>query len=487
MYENAVKTVKQSLKQDADYIQTGMLLSKDNYLKALQLPNKRNTRITIINNNGEVIYDNEARIADMPNHNDRQEFIEALTNGSGSSKRVSDTLSRETFYYAIRLADGDVLRVAQSADSIYSIFATNIPYFVVIMIIACLVSIFLAKYITKKMLLPLENIDLEHPLENETYDEIAPFLLRIDKQQKTLLDNLQVLQQKQNELNAIMGNMNEGMILLNDKNSIVAINESAAKLLNLGKADGIVGKNIVTVERSKKLLDFLTDIDINDRHETVIKKEDRMYEFRGSSVSGKGKVILIFDVTEKIAAEVLRREFSANVSHELKTPLQSILGYTELIKGGIAKKEDVPRFLEKIHQETEHLIELINNIIKLSQLDEKESTNEFESVNLKKLVIDATQRMKVISDKKELRVQIYGGDVFVNGVKSILTEVIYNLIDNAIKYNINNGSVDIFVKNIGTNAEINIIDTGCGIAATDQERIFERYQHTDSKGQLITD
>ena len=350
---------------------------------------------------------------------------------------------------------------------------------IAVVLVVALVAMLLARRITDKMVLPLDQVDLENPLENDTYDELAPFLTRIAQQQRQVSEGLKQLRQKQNELAAITQSMNEGLILLNDRQNILSINDSAAKLFGLQDHE-VVGKNILTLERGQEVQELLQKVAVGGSGESLYQKDGRFYQLCGSSVGGKGSVLLIFDVTEKRAAETLRREFSANVSHELKTPLQSILGYAEIMKNGLVQEGDKQRFLEKIYSEAGHLIVLIDNIMKLSRLDESANNmNNLEIIELKKLAEGTVQRLQEQAAGKNVAISVSGCEAEVEGVPAVLSEVIYNLIDNGIKYNRENGSVEITVAVIPGEAVLTFKDTGCGIGSADKERVFERFYRVD--------
>lgn len=372
-----------------------------------------------------------------------------------------------------------MLRVARTTDSVFATVAGSIPYMIVVVLLVAFVAMLLARRITDKMVLPLEQVDLEHPLENDTYDELAPFLTRISQQQKQVSEGLQQLRQKQNELTAITQSMNEGLILLNDRQNILSINDSAARLFGL-QGNEVAGKNILTLERGQEVQELLQKVAAAGSGESLYQKDGRYYQLCGSSVGGKGSVLLIFDVTEKRAAETLRREFSANVSHELKTPLQSILGYAEIMKNGLVQEGDKQRFLEKIYSEAGHLIGLIDNIMKLSRLDEAAGDmKNLEMVELKKLAENTAQRLQAQAAGKNITVSVSGCEAEVEGVPAILGEVVYNLIDNGIKYNRDGGRVDVTVAVVPGEAVLTFKDTGCGIGSADKERVFERFYRVD--------
>ena len=479
MYQGSMTTMQHDLRQEAAFIKIGMEQGEKSYLQALQAEGNKVTRVTLVAPDGKVMYDNYVPAEKLLNHKDREEVQSALTDGVGLAERMSDTLSEKTFYYALRLENGDVLRVARTTDSVFATVAGSIPYMIAVVLLVAFVAMLLARRITDKMVLPLEQVDLEHPLENDTYDELAPFLTRISQQQKQVSEGLQQLRQKQNELTAITQSMNEGLILLNDRQNILSINDSAARLFGL-QGNEVAGKNILTLERGQEVQELLQKVAAAGSGESLYQKDGRYYQLCGSSVGGKGSVLLIFDVTEKLAAETLRREFSANVSHELKTPLQSILGYAEIMKNGLVQEGDKQRFLEKIYSEAGHLIGLIDNIMKLSRLDEAAGDmKNLEMVELKKLAENTAQRLQAQAAGKNITVSVSGCEAEVEGVPAILGEVIYNLIDNGIKYNRDGGRVNVTVAVVPGEAVLIFKDTGCGIGSADKERVFERFYRVD--------
>ena len=486
MYQGSMTTMQRDLRQEATFIKMGLEQSGKSYLQALTMESGKLTRVTLIAPDGRVIYDNHVAAEKMLNHKDREEVQEALASGIGLAERMSDTLSEKTFYFALRLDNGDILRVARTTDSVFATVAGSIPYMIAVVLVVALVAMLLARRITDKMVLPLDQVDLENPLENDTYDELAPFLTRIAQQQRQVSEGLKQLRQKQNELAAITQSMNEGLILLNDRQNILSINDSAAKLFGLQDHE-VVGKNILTLERGQEVQELLQKVAVGGSGESLYQKDGRFYQLCGSSVGGKGSVLLIFDVTEKRAAETLRREFSANVSHELKTPLQSILGYAEIMKNGLVQEGDKQRFLEKIYSEAGHLIVLIDNIMKLSRLDESANNmNNLEIIELKKLAEGTVQRLQEQAAGKNVAISVSGCEAEVEGVPAVLSEVIYNLIDNGIKYNRENGSVEITVAVIPGEAVLTFKDTGCGIGSADKERVFERFYRVDKSRSKLT-
>ncbi len=469
---------KKELAQEARYISMGLESGGNDFLNKIAAENGSNVRITLIDKDGIVLFDNQAEAKTLENHAMRQEIMEAVAVGAGEAERFSDTLDKTTYYYAVRLEDGKILRLARTIDSIYKSVLQMLPIMGGIVIVVAFLASIVARRVTFNLIKPLDQVNLDEPLDNETYDELAPFLTRIAKQKRQLSKNLKKLRGKQEELTIITNNMNEGLVLLNGQQNVLFINESAAKIFGFSTKE-VIGRNILTVDRAQEVQDLLQKVSQAGKGEGLYEKDGHFYQLSGSSVNGSGSVILIYDVTEKMTAEKLRREFSANVSHELKTPLQSILGYAEIMKNGLVKDEDKQRFLERIHAEAGNMIELIQNIMELSRLDENKTLDEFEDVDLLKLAQSVTLRLKHKAQTKGVTLNVSGSSACVCGVQSILSEVLYNLVDNSIKYNKDNGKVDVKVQDGSEDVTVSVSDTGIGIGAADRERVFERFYRAD--------
>lgn len=469
---------KKELAQEARYISMGLESGGNDFLNKIAAENGSNVRITLIDKDGIVLFDNQAEAKTLENHAMRQEVMEAVAVGAGEAERFSDTLDKTTYYYAVRLEDGKILRLARTIDSIYKSVLQMLPIMGGIVIVVAFLASIVARRVTFNLIKPLDQVNLDEPLDNETYDELAPFLTRIAKQKRQLSKNLKKLRGKQEELTIITNNMNEGLVLLNGQQNVLFINESAAKIFGFS-AKEVIGRNILTVDRAQEVQDLLQKVSQAGKGEGLYEKDGHFYQLSGSSVNGSGSVILIYDVTEKMTAEKLRREFSANVSHELKTPLQSILGYAEIMKNGLVKDEDKQRFLERIHAEAGNMIELIQNIMELSRLDENKTLDEFEDVDLLKLAQSVTLRLKHKAQTKGVTLNVSGSSACVCGVQSILSEVLYNLVDNSIKYNKDNGKVDVKVQDGSAEVTVSVSDTGIGIGTADRERVFERFYRAD--------
>lgn len=469
---------KKELAQEARYISMGLESGGNDFLNKIAAENGSNVRITLIDKDGIVLFDNQAEAKTLENHAMRQEIMEAVAVGAGEAERFSDTLDKTTYYYAVRLEDGKILRLARTIDSIYKSVLQMLPIMGGIVIVVAFLASIVARRVTFNIIKPLDQVNLDEPLDNETYDELAPFLTRIAKQKRQLSKNLKKLRGKQEELTIITNNMNEGLVLLNGQQNVLFINESAAKIFGFSTKE-VIGRNILTVDRAQEVQDLLQKVSQAGKGEGLYEKDGHFYQLSGSSVNGSGSVILIYDVTEKMTAEKLRREFSANVSHELKTPLQSILGYAEIMKNGLVKDEDKQRFLERIHAEAGNMIELIQNIMELSRLDENKTLDEFEDVDLLKLAQSVILRLKHKAQTKGVTLNVSGSSACVCGVQSILSEVLYNLVDNSIKYNKDNGKVDVKVQDGSEEVTVSVSDTGIGIGAADRERVFERFYRAD--------
>lgn len=440
----------------------------------------RDYRITWIDKDGVVLYDSELNTAQMENHLKREEVIEAFEKGFGESRRYSDTLLQQSLYCAQSLPDGTVLRLSISQDSIVTLLWGMAWWVCIIFVIAVLLSVVLAVRLARKIVKPLNDINLDAPLSNEEYDELSPLLLRIDVQQKELKLQEETLHQKQDELETIINSMNEGMLLLNGEGKVVSINPAACSLLGAGT--DCIGADMLTLNRNLDLQELLSQALSGRRGERIVElgkswqvdANPIIYENRI-----KGAAMFFFDVTERQKAEQLRREFSANVSHELKTPLHSISGYAELLKNHMVKSEDVIPFCEKIYDEAQRMMRLVEDIISLSRLDEGAEGMERGSVDLYELAQRVVKSLEPEAEAASVSVNLSGEPAVLTGFLQPLHSIIYNLCDNAVKYNKRGGSVDVHVKKENGNVVLCVRDTGIGIDVKEQERIFERFYRVD--------
>lgn len=449
------------------------------YLDDLNLESK-SFRLTWIDAQGNVLYDTKADGSSMENHADREEFRQAVKNGFGESSRYSSTLMEKTLYRAQKLRDGSVLRISVSRATSGVLLLGMLQPILLVLIAALVLSALLSKRIARWVVAPLENLDLEHPLENDTYEELAPLLGRINQQRRQIDLQLAKLQRKNDEFAQITGSMKEGLILLNEKNQILSINPMAQRLFETD--DACVGEDFLTIERSPEVNAAIADALQKGYREIQMQRRERTYQLDISAISSCGSVIgaviLAFDVTETARAEQSRREFTANVSHELKTPLQSIMGSAELIENGLVAEQDLPRFVGHIRTEAARLVSLIEDIIRLSQLDEGASL-PFEVCDLSEIAREVTDTLADTADKKQVTLEFAGQPLKLCSVRRLLSEICYNLCENAIKYNREGGSVQVSTERQGENAVLTVSDTGIGIPQEHQERVFERFYRVD--------
>lgn len=477
MYEYFVSQQKLKLDSLTDLAAQGVSDEGMAYLDGLDVSG---VRLTWIAADGTVLYDNQADAATMENHAGRAEVKEALDTGMGESERMSATLAEKTIYRAERLSDGTVIRVAVMQYTIWSMIIGVLQPFAVVLLIALILSGFLARRLALRIVKPLNTLDLEHPLENDAYEELSPLLSRIERQRRQIKNQMNELRWKQDEFAAITGGMSEGLILLNGKNTIVSINPAAAKLF--GAREDSVGRDMLTLERSLAMQELIGEARKSGHTRRVMSLAGGEYQVNASLVRTQGKAagiaIFAFDVTEKESAEQRRREFSANVSHELKTPLHAIMGTAELIENGLVKSEDLPRFGERIRTEAGRLVALINDIIRLSQLDEGAELPT-EKVDLLVLAKEAAQAVSGTAAARGIDIDVKGESTMMTGVRRMLYEIAYNLIDNAVKYNVEGGRVHVTVARKGAAATLIVADTGIGIPREHQSRVFERFYRVD--------
>lgn len=437
-------------------------------------------RVTLITSEGVVLYDNMADAASMENHLEREEIADALQSGSGESVRFSSTLTTKTFYQAKRLEDGSILRISFTKNSVLSILLGMLTPVLIILVAAIILSSILASRIAKRTITSLNTLDLEHPLNNNTYDELSPLLLRISHQKRQIESQRSELNKKRDEFSLITQSMNEGLVLLNDKGVIVSINPAAQHVFRTDAS--CIGKDFFIVERSSEIRGAMKTAADSGHGQTKLRRAGRRYEINASRIDfnneAVGTAILVFDVTEKALLEQQRREFTANVSHELKTPLQSIMGRAELIENGVAKPEDMPRFGGCIRSEAARLLILIEDIIHLSQLDEGGEL-PWENVDLYEIATETLELLQDTATDRKVRLSLAGSPASVNGVRGLLSEIIYNLCDNAIKYNHEDGLVEVSVSDDENKAVIRVKDTGIGIPIEHQKRVFERFYRVD--------
>jgi len=467
------------LREEAGIISTGIEQDGQEYLDQLNTTR----RVTLIASNGKVLFDNEADAVTMENHSDRTEVKEALQSGQGHSIRKSETMTKETLYYALRLNDGDILRVAVTQDSIWAILKHLLKPSVILFMTTVLLSLGLANLVTRNILSPLNKMDLDNIEDNDViYDELSPLLKRLQTQQETIRRQLNAASQKREEFNLITENMSEGFLVIDKNTDILSWNPSALGLL--GIVDEPSG-SVLKLNRSREFRETIFKVLCGKKEELELKRENRTYKLIANPAYDDnhneviGAVIVILDETESIKRENFRREFTANVSHELKTPLTSISGFAELMMAGGMPEDTVRDFSKSIYDEASRLISLVNDIINLSSLDDESVEYDWEMLDLYQIASEEISHVQLAADKKDVSIKLSGDHGKITGVRRVVSEMIYNICDNAVKYNKEHGSVNVKIETTASHVLVRIQDTGIGIPEADQNRIFERFYRVD--------
>lgn len=489
LYEHYSNLQTEQLKETASYIEQGYEAAGQSYLEMLHTGTNR---VTLIAKDGTVLYDSQEQdVSQMGNHADREEVQQAEQDGVGFSRRFSSTMSKETVYYAIRLSDQSVLRVSVEYRSLFAMMGVLLMQALFILLVMLILALLVSYQLTKKIVKPINTLDLEHPEQVSTYEELDPLLCKLASQNREIVQKMDILRQQQYEFSMITEHMQEGLFVIDHAYTILTCNQSAMRLFGLQHS--VLQKNILTVERGEPFRNVLEQA-LRGRHCTSqLEREGRVYQLIANPVLHNetpqemqtqeddliGVVILILDITEKETQERYRREFTANVSHELKTPLTSISGIAEIMKNGIMLPADVPHFAGKIYDESQRLITLIGDIIKLSQLDEQSVPFAWESVNLLELAEDVQKRLQSVCEKRKITFQVTGTPCIVQGVRQVLDEMVYNISENAIKYNREAGSITVTTGYKEQHPFIRVTDTGIGIPKAEQERVFERFYRVD--------
>ena len=438
------------------------------------------SRITWVAADGRVLFDSDASAGEMDNHADRSEIAEALETGSGESERYSATMTEKTLYMARRLSDGSVLRVSSAFYTILTVALGSMQALFAILLAAIAVSVLLARRLSRRIITPLNTLDLQHPLDNDAYEELSPLLKRIDQQNKRIEAQVAELKRRQDEFSAVTRSMNEGLVLLNAENHVLSLNPAAMRLFNAD--EDCVGRDFVTVSRDVPVTNAVRDALSTGRGAAQLERGERIYQIECSRIESDGAILgvalVAFDTTERAQAEQMKREFTANVSHELKTPLQSIMGSAELLENGLVKSEDQPRFIERIRSEAARLMALIEDIIRLSELDEGAAV-PMETVDLLSVAKDAADTLQESANKKNVTLVLEGESAPIQGAPRLIYEIAYNLCDNAIRYNRAGGHVSVRVQPENGYALLEVADDGIGIPEEHQRRVFERFYRVD--------
>ncbi len=488
MYSAMTEELYNEVKNEARFISSALNYFEDDTENAAayisETGSKNKNRITLCSPDGTVLYDNYADASALDNHSSRPEIAAARENGEGASVRASDTLGEQTFYYAVRLENGSVLRIANTSKSAVGLLAGSLIWIVFTALLIIGISAVGAAVLTGIVIKPVNGLDLDNPASNVTYEELSPLLTRMDKQSERIAAQIEELSRQKNELEYIMENMSEGLVILGTNGNVLSENPSAEKILGT-RSEGDYTKLCRDIEYLNAAEKALR----GEKSSARLEKNGRVYRIASSPVPGNSKygaLLFITDITEQENAERLRREFSANVSHELKTPLTSIMGASELIENGMAKREDVPRFAEKIHTEAVRLLALIEDIIKISRLDEGGLTREFENVRLDELCREVISELKEKADSKNIALNSDLDEVTIHGVRTVLREMIFNLCDNGIAYNKSGGYVHISLKKTAGGCALKISDNGIGIPEEHRRRIFERFYRVDKSRSKAT-
>ena len=476
LYEYFNNSLLKELRNEADIVEQGIELYGEKYLENIDSAN----RITWIESDGDVLYDSEIDASKLENHSEREEVIEAFESGSGSSQRYSTTFAERNIYYAKLLDNDTVIRISSSQYTVWALLLAMVEPMLFVFVIVIIISVFLAVALSKKIVRPLNDMDLENPDVDESYPEISPLLKKISRQNMLINRQMKALKKNEDEFMTITSNMSEGLVIIDKNTEILSFNSGALKLLGKDKAE--LGESIFTLNRSEGFRNAVDEALKGNHGEGSLEIDGRICQVLANpvfDVDVRGAVVLIMDVTEKEQREALRREFTSNVSHELKTPLTSIYGISEIMMNGIVKPEDMDRFAENIHNESGRLINLVSDIIRLSQLDELSDEIEKVPVDIYASAKSVAERLKSLAEKNEVTIDVSGEKTIINGVNSMIDEIIYNLCENAVKYNKTGGKVSIFAGIENGKKTIKVSDTGIGIPKEDFNRIFERFYRVD--------
>ena len=438
-------------------------------------------RVTWVAADGTVLWDNREDPARMDDHAGREEIHEAMMLGKGHSARYSDTLAQKTLYYALRLSDGSVLRVSDTQYSVWILVLQAMQPVMLVMVLAFCLALWLAGRLARQLVEPINAMDVNDPGEELEYEELAPLVGKLRSQNRQISHQMEDLRRRREEFTAITENMSEGLLIIDRETRVLSYNAAALRLLD-AKAPA-EGESVLVLNREPGFRRCVDEALSGRRREELLEREDVCCRVLANPVEQDGDltgaVLIVLDVTEKEQREALRREFTANVSHELKTPLTSILGTAEILKNGMVKPEDIPHFAGNIHREAQRLIRMVNDIIKLSRLDEGGAAAQWETVSLRQVAENVLDQLSVAAERKEVALTLEGDCGSVRGVPQIVEEIIYNLCDNAIAYNKPGGSVRVTLSSPAEGQQVTVADTGIGIPPELRERVFERFYRVD--------
>lgn len=477
LYRYFGNEIKDELRNEASYLVAGVEMQGEEYLENVSF---KDSRVTYISQDGTVLFDSEADTVSMDNHSHREEVVEAAKQGTGEAYRVSNTLSEMTIYYALRLSDETILRVSTTQYSVLALIYQLIQPVLIILVLMIILSVIFAARISKKIVQPVNELDLEHPEENQVYEEVAPLLSKIHRQNRQIKEQLDTARQQQAEFSIITENMQEGLLVIDRYTMILSGNSSVWKLFQTKEK---TGESIYSLDRSEEFRKVVETV-LEGRHgDSILKFQGGHVRLIANPVYREGEtvgaVLLLVDVTEQVERETLRREFSANVSHELKTPLTSISGFAEIIQDGFVKPEDIKVFAGRIYKEAQRLIQLVEDVIKISQLDEGEVPYQWQKEDLYNISKSVLDNLREVANRRNIQLYIEGERTILRTVRPIFEEALYNLCENAIKYNKENGNVSIVLTENKNEVRITVKDTGIGIPAEDQSRVFERFYRVD--------
>lgn len=478
LFNHSQNQLLDELRSEAGYISYAVENEGAEYINNFVGDDKR---ITLVASDGTVLVDTSADVSTLDNHADRKEIKDALQDGDGISARYSDTVMKNTVYYAKRLSDGTVLRVSATQDSVFVLLLSLVYPLSVIIIVALVISLVISHRVSKSIIKPINELDLDNPAGNEAYEELTPLLKKISAQKRTIEKQVRAARQKQEEFRLITENMSEGLLVIDANANVLSYNKAAVQLLEIDNIKN--GGSVLLFNRTKGFRELVENVLSGNRAEKEISHDSNIYNlianpvYEGDAVIGA--VIVIIDVTESVHREQLRREFTSNVSHELKTPLTSISGFAEMMKSGGTPDATVVDFAASIYDEAQRLITLVTDIIKISELDENPSIFEKHEIDLYALSQNVIKSLKPLADKQNISLNLIGDKACVFGTPKIVDEMIYNLCDNAIKYNKPSGKVDIIINTTDTKINLTVRDTGIGIPKSEQSRVFERFYRVD--------